>query len=139
MQNDRRQFLANTGVICATALAAPLMGLSQAQAADIPGSFEIPELQLLSQDVYAARVKEWFYLHSEDVTEQGNLQLIKVRDSGSSPRIERFALTFRSRRGADPLLRGYYKVAGESFDLFVKHVFERKDRQYYVADFALLR
>ena len=136
MQNERRKFLAAAGSIGIASLTLPF-GAIASSLADTAGAFG--DNTVLVQADFSARLKDWFYLHGKDVSDQGDLQLITVRDAGSSPEIEQFSLVFRSRRGAEPLLHGYHEVAGEAFSLFIKHSHEKKNRQFYAAEFALLR
>ncbi len=130
MNNDRRQFLASVGSIGIASLLIP--GGVFAQAAFDP-------LTVLNREDYAARLKDWFYLHNADATHQGNLQLFKVMDEASSQQVQQFALILRSDRQALAMPSGYYEVAGEPFSLLVKHTHDQGGRQFYRAEFALLQ
>jgi hypothetical protein len=128
MENDRRKFLTFAGTVGIASLVLP------------GGVFaEFTPAEILSRDDYIARIKDWVYLHNADASHQGNLRLIKVLDRGSSDEIEQFALILRSRRHAVAMPSGYYQVAGEPFSLYVKHTHEKKRKQFYSAEFALLQ
>ena len=130
MNNDRRKFIAFASTLGTASLVFPTGVFAQVL---------MPDVDILGGEDYQARIKEWFFLHNADSSQQGDLKLVKILDRGSSASLQQFSLILRSRRGAEPMPSGYYAVAGEAFDFFVKHTHERKDKQYYSADFALLQ
>ncbi len=130
MNNDRRKFLSQAGTISIASLFLP---------GGVLAKIAVGRGKILSRDGFAARTNEWFYLHNADATHHSNLELIGVADEGSSRRIEQFTLTFRSDHQDVALPSEYYAVAGEPFHLFVNHTHEQAGRQFYRAEFSLLR
>lgn len=130
MDNDRRKFLAVAGTIGMASLVLP---------SGVFSATIFPEFTALSRDEYKARIKEWFFLYNADASHQGDLKLIEVLDEGSSDELQQFALILSSRRGVDAMPSGYYEVAGEPFSLYIKYTHERKNKQFYNAEFALLQ
>ena len=129
MDQKRRTFVIAASSLGAASLLCPTILMAEA----VTGSVDV-----IFKDGYIARLKEWFFLHNLDASEQGDLKLIKVLDRGSDSQIEQFSLKLRSRRGATALPSGYYQVAGEPFALYIAHTHENKDKQFYRAEFALL-
>ena len=131
MNNERRTFLASAGTIGIASLLAP--GGVFAQMSTFGSD------PLLTRDDYAARIKEWFYLHNADATLQSYLQLVRVIGGNAEGPVQQFALKLRSNRQDLAMPSGYYEVAGEPFSLFVKHTHKKGGRQFYRAEFALLQ
>ena len=129
MDQKRRTFIITASSLGAASLLCPTMLMAET----VPESVDVT-----FKDGYTARLKEWFFLHSTDASEQGDLKLVKVLDRGSDSQVEQFSLKLRSRRGATALPSGYYQVAGEPFALHIAHTHEKKDKQFYRAEFALL-
>ena len=130
MYNDRREFLRSAGAIAITSALLPGGVLAETI---------IGPVTVHSRKGFQARVNDWFYLHNSDASHQCNLELANVADTGSNDKVEQFALTLRSDLQATPMPSGYYYVAGEPFNLFVKHTHEQDGRQFYRAEFALLK
>ena len=130
MKLDRRQFLTSVGTIWLMLAFLPKNAFA--------GMVRFYRKVLWKQD-YVDRINQWFYLANTDATHQGNLQLTTVEDCSSNSRVEKFCLTLRSDLQALPMPSGYYAVSTEPFGLFVKHTHEANGRQFYIAEFALLR
>ena len=130
MENDRRKFLASAGTLGIASLVWPGVVFADSLDSQLAGP---------GYEDFTARIKDWFYLYTADTSHQGDLKLTKVRDSGSTAEIQQFALVLRSRRGAQAMPSGIYEVAGEAFNLYLKHTHESKNKQYYSAEFALLQ
>ena len=129
MVMKRRGFLASAGTVGAAGLVLPAQLLAQA----LPSGDDI--LRLAD---YQARVADWYFVHSTDATHQGDLRLFYVQDNGSTADLEQFTLMLHSTRGAEVMPSGYYEVAGEPFNLHIKHTVDFWDHQIYIAEFALL-
>ena len=129
MESERRKFLNTAGTLGAAAMLMPRIVVAQVLAADV---------NVLGKDYYGARVREWFYLHSPASAQQGDLRLMRVEEGASDTVKSAFSLVLRSRRGALAMATGYYEVAGEPFSLYVQHTHEKRDKQFYLAQFVLL-
>jgi Domain of unknown function (DUF6916) len=130
MEKARRKFIVSAGTLGLASMVLPTRLLSQVTATT-PDEYGRAEFE--------ARVDDWFYLSSEDDAHQCNLRLVSVEERGTSFEVQQFALMFASQPGAEAMPSGYYQVAGEPFNLFIKHVEAVLDTQIYSADFALLQ
>ncbi len=130
MARNRRHFLQGAGALGGVALLAPGSLVAETPLGDI---------QTLDQDYYAARLKEWFYLHDPDAVHQGQLRLLRVELDQAEPGMTAFSLQLRSRRYAALLPAGYYQVSGEPFDLYIQHIATHRNKHWYLAHFALLQ
>lgn len=96
-------------------------------------------LKTVGRSGFERRRKDWFYLENPEATHQCYLQLTQVIDDGSDANVQQFALVLRSNNHTLPMPSGFYQVAAEPFDLFIKYTHEKGGRHYYRAEFALLQ
>ena len=129
MEQERRKFLNAAGTVGAAALLLPGSLFAQVLTANVT---------VQGSDYYTGRVREWFYLHSPETAQQGDLRLLRVEAGINDAIKQEFSLVLQSRRGALAMPAGYYEVSGEPFSLYIQHTHEKRSKQFYLAQFALL-
>ncbi len=125
---SRRRFMG----ACAAVVAALGFPSVRAFAADPIGS-----------EAFATMVKDRFHLASYTGTDEGIVKLISCDDIDVAPELDQFYLHMRGRRHKR-LSEGRYFVSNwnghPNFDLHVQPTtVDSRDREHYVASFALIR